>query len=127
MARMGLENAVGMCVAHTERARSSTAVTTASVKTVLVDRIAASVRDPYVSRRPLEFRVVLAIHFSDFCDLIPCFNGGTCVGLVNSSRCECEPAFVGDQCESGIVENASDIEKSFKNYFSLTVQILVGM
>ena len=49
MVRTDPKNAVGMCVAHTERALNSTAVTTASVKTVLVDRIAASVRDPYVS------------------------------------------------------------------------------
>jgi len=36
------------------------------------------------------------------CAPVPCQNGGTCVDLVGSYRCDCKTGYSGTNCETGM-------------------------
>ena len=36
------------------------------------------------------------------CSPDPCQNGGTCVDLVGSYRCDCKTGYSGTNCETGV-------------------------
>ena len=40
---------------------------------------------------------------SDECSPDPCQNGGTCVDLVGSYRCDCKTGYSGTNCETGVI------------------------
>ena len=50
----------------------------------------------------------MSISYVDNCESNSCENGGTCVGGINSSLCNCGHGYTGDQCETNIDECESN-------------------
>ena len=46
--------------------------------------------------------VILNVSDINECSPDPCKNGGTCVDLVGSYRCNCKTGYSGDDCETGL-------------------------
>lgn len=44
----------------------------------------------------------------DECESDPCFNGGTCLDMLDGFHCECPPGFTASQCEVDINECEPD-------------------
>ena len=44
------------------------------------------------------------------CSPDPCQNGGTCVDLVGSYRCDCRTGYSGSNCETGVKASLVNFE-----------------
>ena len=48
-----------------------------------------------------DFSVSYQVEDQEKCNSSPCINGGTCINVGHSYRCECTQGFYGRQCQFG--------------------------